>query len=58
MVIGVMTMVMGFVIEILKMEIENVDADAELFLVSSEGGGGSVNGRGGGYGSDYISSPS
>ena len=45
MVIGVMTTVMGLLIEILKMEIENVDADGELFLVSSEGGCGCSHGE-------------
>ena len=45
MVIGVMTMVMGLLIEILKMEIENVDADGELFLVIREGDCGSSHGE-------------
>ena len=47
MVIGVMKMVMGLLIEILKMVMENVDTDGEFFLLSSEEG----------CGSDYISSP-
>ena len=41
MVIGVVTTVMGLFIEILKMEMENVDAEGELFLVRSEGDFGS-----------------
>ena len=40
-----MTTVMGLLIEILKMDIKNVDADGELFLVSSEGGCGSSHGE-------------
>ena len=44
MVIGVMTTVMGLLIEILKLEMDNVDGDGELFLVSSKGGRGSSHG--------------
>ena len=42
MVIGVITTVMGLLIEILKTEIENVDAYGELFLVGSGSSHGEV----------------